>query len=205
LTSDLFWRGIIVGLAIAAPVGPISLLCMRRTLAEGRTCGLVSGLGAASADGTYAAIAAFGLTAVSGFLISQKLWLNLAGGILLACIGIRTMLARASVQPAMAKHRNLVGAYASTYALTVTNPITILFFIAVFAGLSLSATGKDYAAAVTLVLGVFAGSALWWLVLSLIVGSFHTKLTPNAMTWINRLSGLVIVGFGIAVLAGAWG
>jgi threonine/homoserine/homoserine lactone efflux protein len=205
LSLELFSRGMIIGLSIAAPIGPIAILCIRRTLTEGKVCGLMSGFGAASADATYAAIAAFGLTAISGFLVSQSLWLHLAGGILLLYLGMRTVLSRTSGLSPTAKDHSIAGAYASTYILTITNPMTILYFLAVFAGLGLSGPAGDWASAGFLVLGVFAGSALWWSGISGGIGLFHAKLTPRAMAWINRFSGLVILGFAIAVLVGAWG
>ena len=198
---SLFLRGFLIGLAIAAPVGPIGVLCIRRTLADGRPVGFVSGLGAASADAVYGSVAAFGLTAISGALIAYQFGLRLVGGLFLLVLGVRTFAAPVAERPATAGGRGLIGAYASTFALTLTNPMTILSFAAVFAGLGIVATGRDYREAALLVGGVFTGSATWWLALSLGVGALRMRLGPSAFRWVNRLSGAVIFAFGVAVLA----
>ena len=193
-------KGIIIGFSIAAPVGPIGVLCIRRTLAWGRVIGLVSGLGAATADAIYGMIAGFGLTAVSGFLIDQGGWLRLIGGLFLVYLGLRTFRARPADEAAQAEGHGLVGAYASTLALTLTNPMTILSFAAIFAGLGIAETGEDYDAALALVAGVFIGSAAWWLLLSGGVSLIRTAITPRRLRWINWLSGLILVGFGLLAL-----
>ncbi|MCW5849740.1 MAG: LysE family transporter [Anaerolineae bacterium] len=193
-------RGIIMGFSIAAPVGPIGVLCIRRTLAEGRLIGLMSGLGAATADMSYGLVAAFGLTAVSSLLISQTVWLRVVGGLFLLYLGARTFLARPGDRPASAEGRGLAGAYASTLVLTLTNPPTILSFLAVFAGLGLGDTRGDYGAATQLVAGVFIGSALWWLLLSSGVDLFRSRFTPGRLAWVNRLAGLIILVFGVVTL-----
>jgi threonine/homoserine/homoserine lactone efflux protein len=196
----LFLRGIVIGLSIAAPVGPIGVLCIRRTLAQGRSYGLVSGLGAATADAVYGCIAGFGLTLMSSFLVERQLWLRLIGGAFLCYLGVKTLLTKPAEEAAEAKGTGLLGTYGSTFFLTLTNPMTILSFAAIFAGLGVAETGGNYASAVILVLGVFAGSALWWLLLSGGVGLFRTKFTPQALVWVNRVSGLVVVGFGMTAL-----
>lgn len=197
--SYLF-RGVVIGLSIAAPVGPIGALCIRRTLAEGRMVGLISGLGAATADALWGCVAGFGLTAVSVFLVSQQLWLRIVGGMFLLYLGIRTLLTKPTEQAPSAKGRGLLAAYASTLALTLTNPLSILSFAAIFAGLGLASVGNGFGAAAILVLGVFIGSALWWLALSTGVSLLRKKLSARAMTWVNRISGLVILGFGVVTL-----
>jgi threonine/homoserine/homoserine lactone efflux protein len=197
-----FLRGLIIGFSIAAPVGPIGVLCIRRTLAAGRLCGFVSGMGAASADAVYGCIAGFGLTAVSGLLVSQQTGLRLVGGLFLCYLGVRTFLSRPVQEAADSSGGALVGAYASTFLLTLTNPMTILSFAAVFAGLGLGARAANYTAAAFLVLGVFLGSAAWWLLLSGGIGLFRGKLNPDHLRWVNRISGIVIAGFGLACLAG---
>jgi threonine/homoserine/homoserine lactone efflux protein len=193
-------RGLIIGFSIAAPVGPIGVLVIRRTLAEGRTFGFVSGLGAATADAIYGCIAAFGLTSVSNMLVSQQAWLRVVGGLFLCYLGIKTFLARPAERPASAKGNGLIGAYGSTLLLTLTNPITILSFAAVFAGFGVASSGNSYLHAGLLVLGVFLGSGLWWLVLSGGVGISRKRSTPNKMRWINRVSGLILIGFGLIAL-----
>jgi threonine/homoserine/homoserine lactone efflux protein len=194
------FRGLAIGLSIAAPVGPIGVLCIRRTLAEGRASGLVSGLGAATADGIYGCVAGFGLTFVSSVLIGQQAWIRLIGGAFLCYLGVRTLLARPAGQAAPARGGGLAGAYASTFFLTLTNPMTILSFAAIFAGLGLATGGGSYGSAGILVLGVFLGSALWWLILSGGVSVLRTRFGPRAMQWVNRISGLVITGFGLFAL-----
>jgi threonine/homoserine/homoserine lactone efflux protein len=195
-------RGIVIGFSIAAPVGPIGVLCIRRTLAEGRLSGLVSGLGAATADAAYGCIAGFGLTFISSLLVSQQVSLRLIGGAFLCYLGVRTFLAEPSrqEQAAQAGGNGLVGAYASTFFLTLTNPMTIISFAAIFAGLGLASAGGDYVSAAVLVLGVFVGSALWWLLLSGGVGLFRARLGPHTLRWVNRISGLIIAGFGVLAL-----
>ncbi len=196
-------RGLAIGFSIAAPVGPIGMLCIRRTLAEGRTSGLVSGLGAATADAIYGCIAGFGLTFISNFLVRQQIWLQLVGGAFLCYLGLKTLLAQPVEQAALAKGSRLIDAYASTFFLTLTNPITILSFTAIFAGLGLANTKGDYASAGILVLGVFIGSALWWLLLSSGLGILRGKFNQRGLQWVNRISGAIITGFGLFALLGA--
>jgi threonine/homoserine/homoserine lactone efflux protein len=193
-------KGLLIGFAIAAPVGPIGVLCIRRTLAEGRLSGLVSGLGAATADAFYGAVAAFGLTFVSNFLISQQTWMRLLGGLFLCYLGIRTLLAAPAEKPATATGIGLLAAYTSTLFLTIANPTTILSFAAIFAGLSLGTASRDYTSAAVMVSGVFLGSALWWLLLSGGVSLFRTRIRPGGLRWVNRISGAVITGCGVLAL-----
>ena len=190
-------RGFIIGISIAAPVGPIGLLCIRRTLSGGRIAGFISGLGAATADMIYGSIAAFGLTLIMRALIEQAHWLRLMGGIFLLYLGMRILLSKPAAQPAQVDSRGLWGAYLSTLFLTLTNPMTILAFIAIFAGTLPSGTTKS---PIVLVVGVLVGSAFWWLALSLGVGLLRERLGPSEMQWINRLSGLVIILFGLFIL-----
>ncbi len=198
----LFLEGIAVGLAIAAPVGPIGALCINRTLRHGVWVGLASGLGAACADGVYGAIAGFGVSSVAVFLLDFQDTLRLLGGAFLLVLGVR-ILARGPVpeasQPAWGEAR-LGGAFVSCFLLTLTNPTTILAFVAIFAGLGLVEVARDYTAAVILVLGVFLGSAFWWLALSGLVGLLRGHVTPPILLWVNRVSGAVIAGFGIGAL-----
>lgn len=193
-------RGLALGFAIAAPVGPIGILCIRRTLAQGRAVGFISGLGAATADVLYGCIAAFGLTALSGLLVRQQDWLRLLGGLFLCYLGVKTLLARPADQPAAAEGRGFLGAYLSTLALTLTNPMTILAFLAVFAGLGVGQTMHGYAAAALVVLGVFLGSAAWWFLLSGGVSLLRSRFDTGALLWVNRAAGVMIAGFGIAAL-----
>lgn len=194
------FKGVMIGFAIAAPVGPIGLLCIRRTLADGRTVGLVSGLGAATADTLYGFIAGFGLTFISNLIISQQVWFRAVGGLFLCYLGFKTFFSRPAEQPAAAKGNGLVGAYASTFFLTLTNPMTILSFAAVFAGMGITSTRGDYISAGVLVLGVFIGSALWWLLLSGGVSILQAKFNLRELKWVNRISGALIMSFGLYIL-----
>lgn len=194
---SLLLRGFIIGISIAAPVGPIGVLCIRRTLADGRLSGFLSGLGAATADMIYGAIAAFGLTIVMDLLFGQAIWLRLLGGSFLIYLGTRTFLSKPAEQAAQTNRNGLIGAYLSTFFLTITNPMTILAFIGIFAGaMPVGANNSP----LVLVAGVFAGSAFWWLALSLGVGLMRERLGPNLMLWINRLSGMIIFVFGVYIL-----
>jgi threonine/homoserine/homoserine lactone efflux protein len=202
--AALLLRGVVLGLAIAAPVGPIGLLCIRRTLADGRRIGFVSGLGAATADGLYGAVAAFGLSAVTSALVAAQTPLRLVGGLFLVYLGVRTFRSRPAERAADAPATgNLAGAYASTFLLTITNPMTILSFAAIFAGAGLGAATGGTSAAL-LVLGVFLGSALWWLLLSSTVGLLHARVTPVTLAWVNRACGLALCTFGLLALAAAF-
>ncbi|HEV8280400.1 MAG TPA: LysE family transporter [Candidatus Limnocylindrales bacterium] len=200
---SLLTRGFVLGFTIAAAVGPISLLCIRRTLAEGRTVGLVSGMGVATADATYGAIAAFGLTAVTDLLVDWRRVLGLVGGLFLLWLAWRTIRAvpGEAATAANGERRGLAGAYLSTLGLTLTNPMTILSFAALFVGLNV--TGGNASGAGLLTLGVFAGSAAWWVVLLTTVGAVRSRLTPSGMRRINVVSGGLIGAFALVALATA--
>ncbi len=193
-----FMKGAIIGLSIAVPVGPIGILCIRRTLVQGRLIGFLSGLGAATADAFYGAVAGFGLTFLSNLLVGQQTGLRLIGGGFLCFIGVRTFLSKPAEQGASVEGNTRWGAYVSTFILTLTNPVTILFFAAVFAGLGVGDGSKHYFSAGILVLGVFIGSASWWLFLSGFTGWLRGMFNFKRMQWLNRISGLMIIGFGLA-------
>lgn len=194
-------RGLVVGLSIAAPVGPIGLLCIRRTLAQGRAHGLVSGLGAATADALYGCVAGFGLAAVSATLLRWQVWLGLIGGAYLIYLGLRTFTSPVAESAPVGRWQGIAGAYGSTLVLTLANPVTIVAFAAVMVGLGLAES--DTGRAAQLVLGVFLGSALWWLGLTTIVAILRRWVTGAALQWINRVSGIVIVAFGLTALVRA--
>ena len=198
----LFVRGLVLGFTIAAAVGPISLLVIRRTLAEGRLVGIVSGMGVATADGTYGASAAFGLTAIIDLLVDWRRALGLIGGVFLLWLAWRTFRSVPGEAATTANgRRGLAGAYLSTLGLTLTNPMTILSFAALFVGLGV--TGGDAAGAASLTLGVFGGSAAWWFVLVTVVGAFRSRLTPTALRRVNMASGLLIGAFALVAIATA--
>jgi len=196
-------RGLVLGFTIAAAVGPISLLTIRRTLAHGRVYGLASGLGVALADATYAAIAAFGLTAITSVLVGGRVLLGLVGGAFLVVLAIRTMTSRPNEVAVVAERPGLAAAFGSIFGLTMTNPMTILSFAGLFAGLGLTGTGGDGAA--LLVAGVFLGSATWWVVLTSVVAALRSRVTIPVLTWVNRVSGAAILIFGVVAILGALG
>jgi threonine/homoserine/homoserine lactone efflux protein len=208
MDATLFFRGLVLGFTIAAAVGPISLLTIRRTLAHGRVYGLASGLGVAAADGTYGAIAAFGLTAVTSLLVGGRALLGLVGGAFLLVLGWRTITSRPGAVAEAADRPGLAGAFASIYALTMTNPMTILSFAALFAGLGVvggaggGGAGAGAGAAV-LVAGVFCGSAAWWVVLTSLVSAFRSRMTVEVLGWVNRVSGFVLLVFAVVAIATA--
>ena len=198
----LFARGIILGFTIAAAVGPISLLVIRRTLAEGRVVGLVSGMGVATADGTYGAIAAFGLGAITDLLVGGQRVLGLVGGVFLLWLAWQTARAEPAEPAATPRRRGgLAGAYLSTLGLTLTNPMTILSFAALFAGLGIAPGNLVGAASLTF--GVFLGSAGWWVVLTVAVGALRSRVTQTWLRRINVVSGVVIGAFALIAIGTA--
>jgi threonine/homoserine/homoserine lactone efflux protein len=199
--SGFFSKGLLIGFSIAAPVGPIGLLCIQRTTAYGRKSGLVTGLGAATADGLYGAVAAFGLTTISSFLVGQQFWFRLVGGTFLLNLGVKAFLSKPAEEAATSSHESLFLDYGSTVILTVTNPMTILSFAAVFAGLGLAGSGGGHASAPLMIAGVVLGSALWWFVLSAGVSLFQAKFSSNSLKFMNRTSGAILIGFAVFAFA----
>ena len=200
MEPSLFWKGMLFGFTIAAPVGPIGLLCIRRSVAMGPRHGLITGLGAATADAFYGSLAAFGITFLTTALVAQQSWIRLFGGAFLGYLGLKIFLSKSDARESRQSPATLLSSYTSSLFLTITNPMTILSFAAAFAGLGLQVGGTNYAAASSIVAGVFAGSAAWWLILSSITGRFHQKISDRSMTWINRLSGVIICSFAAIAL-----
>lgn len=202
MDTSFYIRGLLIGLSIAATVGPMSVLCIQRTLNKGQLYGLVSGLGIATADGVYGSIAAFGLTLITNFLIMEQIWIRLIGGIFLIYLGIKTMLSKPPERAAtLTMHSTgYPGAYASTFLLTLTNPLTILSFAAIFAGIGVGSASKSFLSAAVVVLGVFSGSTLWWIILTGIISLLRKKMDAQWLLWINRISGAIITLFGIGAL-----
>lgn len=195
--------GVAIGVAVAAPIGPINLMCIQQTLGRGFPFGVLTGLGAVLGDGSFAAVAAFGITAISSRLIAHAGTIQIVGGLVLVAIGIKTLLTpphpiHAGRRARIASHMSIVGA---TYFLTITNPATMLGFAAIFGGFgNLVSRPGDYAAATVLVAAVMAGSLLWWLLLSWFVSLFKAQLSERGLRLINTVSGLTIAVFGLAVL-----
>jgi len=195
-----FLKGVVIGFSMAVPVGPIGILCIRRILTEGRISGLISGLGVATADAFYGCIAGFGVTFISDFLVSQQVWLRLIGGLFLCSLGLKISLAKLAEGELPSGGKGLLGAYTSMFFLTLTYPMTILIFLGIFAGLGAGNTKDNYVSIAALVLGVFTGSFLWWAILSSTMGLLRNKFRAQGLQWINRISGILIIGFGLAVL-----
>lgn len=197
-----FFTGMVIGLIIAAPIGPIDLLCIHRTLLLGRRAGFVTGLGAAVADAIYGAFAAFGLLSFTAILVDYKTLFHAVGGLFLCGLGIRAFLVKANTEisdSTTTKVSSLSGFFA-TFFLVLMSPVTILSFVGAFAALGVGVEEARFETALALTLGVFSGSALWWYVLSSFVAFFKHKFNMHNMLWINRLSGGVFIGFGIAAL-----
>jgi len=196
----IFLKGIMIGFAMAVPVGPIGIMCIRKTLTEGRLRGLIIGLGAATADLLYGCVAAFGLTIISNTLVSQRIWIRLIGGALLFFLGVRTFRARPPDPNIPINSSGILRSYLTTVFLTLTNPMTIFAFIAIFAALGLG-TGLSYFSAAALVVGVFIGSCLWFLSLSSGTTLFRKKLDLVGLRWVNKIAGILIIISGVYAIA----
>lgn len=195
----LFAKSVLLGLAVAAPLGPIGALCINRTLERGFWAGIAGGLGTALADAAYASLAAAGFAAFASVLAMVDTPLKVIGGAFMLWLGWRSLAKRPSGRAADVGTRDLLGTMAATFLLTVTNPMTILTFAALFAGLGLAADAGAANAALVVV-GVFAGSLLWWLVLSGGVALAREKLPENFAHWTARLSGVLLILFGLWAL-----
>ena len=194
-------KGIAVGIIIAIPVGPVGVLCIRRTILHGRLAGFLSGMGAATADAMFGIIAGFGLTVVSDWLFDYQDWLRLAGAAFLLYIGMSAFFADPLKRTQKQRDpESLVADFFSTFALTITNPITILAFLAIFAGIGFAGSQATLGAAASLVLGVWLGSLLWWAGLSAGAGLLRLSFRRNHLVWINRGSGGILVLSGVGLL-----
>lgn len=200
MEATFFLKGVLVGFAMAVLIGPIGAMCIRKTLTEGRLRGLIIGLGAATADFLYGCVAAFGLTVISSALVSQRIWIRLVGGALLLFLGIRTFRAKPSDPKYHIHSSGILASYLYTVFLTLTNPLTIFAFIAVFAALGLGGEVINFSGS-ALVLGVFTGSCLWFLSLSSIVILFRAKFDMVGLRWVNRIAGILITISGVVAIA----
>jgi len=201
MDTFFFLKSLFIGFVIAAPVGPIGVLCARRTLLHGRRAGFFSGMGAATADAIYGFIAAFGLTFVSGFFVEYQSWLRLIGGALLVHMGVKAFRAlpvKKCELPRSARH--YAGMYSSTFFLTLTNPMTIFSFAAVFAGFGLAGIKGSAFSSGILVLGVFLGSALWWVFLVVLFSLYGRRFHSHELVWVNRVTGAIITASGFLAL-----
>ncbi len=195
----IFFKGVIIGFALAVPIGPIGIMCIRKTLTEGRLRGLIIGLGAATADLIYGSIAAFGLTFISNMLFNQRIWIRLTGGLLFLLIGIKIFRTFPATKKLHTTSKGLIKTYLSTVFLTLTNPLTIFAFITVFAALGLGNTA-GYLSTAFLVAGVFTGSCLWFLSLNTGAIFFKKKLNLSGLQWVNRIAGILIFISGVIAI-----
>jgi threonine/homoserine/homoserine lactone efflux protein len=197
---NLLFKGVAVGLVVAVPIGPIGLLCTQRILASGRMHGLVSGLGAATADAIFASLSAFGLTLVSGFMVQQNTWFRLFGGIFLCLLGIRVFLVKRTKGGPLAEKLCHFNNYVSTLLISLSNLMSFLVIAGLFAGLGITGLGTKWGSSVLPVVGVFLGSMFWWTTLSVSVGVFHKKVADNTLVLLARILGGILTVFGIVVI-----
>ena len=195
-------KGIFLGLLIAIPVGPVGMLCIQRTLNKGRLSGFISGLGAASADAFYGAVVAFGLVIISNFFVEQQMILRLVGGIFFIYIGIKSYHTKPPKNGHESRNsKSLTKDYVSTLFLTATNPMTIITFTALFAGVGFGSSGDNFISAIILVIGVFSGSTIWWLALCVGIDWVEENVESFSLGSVNKASGIIIVSFAIVILA----
>ena len=199
-----YLKGLLLGFSIAAPVGPIGVLCIKRTLSGGIASGFTSGLGTAVADALYGLIAAFGLTAISSLLLEYNFYLRLGGGVFLLYMGSKLFRSLPATRPAEAFATDRFGDFGSAFVLTLTNPLTILSFTAIFAGFGVGDTPGNYPLAAIMVGGVFSGSLLWWILLSGAVGIFRNRFNQRSLSFVNVAAGITICIFGLISLASLW-
>lgn len=195
-------KGVGIGILFSAPVGPVNIMCIQQTFRRGFLPGLAAGIGAVFADGFFAAIAAYGITAVSAFIEGWSQAFQLVGGIALIVFGIRIANQHPHLDREDAEASTVLGTAAASFGMTVTNPATILGFIAVFGSLgNLAPDPGDYVGATFLVAGVIAGGSGWWLFVSGLVSLLRERMTDRALERINQGAGAILVAFGAAILA----
>lgn len=201
-TILFFFKGLGAGFVVAAPVGPVAVLCIRRTLARGAMSGYATGLGAAIADTCYGIIAAYGVSFLAGLMLDHEFWFRLVGGVVLLVLALKTLLA-GPAEARNGKSNDLVGDFLSALVVTGTNPVTIIAFGVVFATIGVVAAGETFDWAQALIAGVFVGSALWWAMLTGVAGLFRRAINQSGLRWVNRVSAAVILICGIVVLVSA--
>jgi threonine/homoserine/homoserine lactone efflux protein len=192
-------RGALAGLAISAPVGPVNVLCISRTITKGRLAGVVSGLGAAAADTVYGAIAGFSISFIISWMIRELFWLRLIGGALLVAIGVVYWFRKPATLKESGGGEAAHSDFVTTFLLTLTNPTTVLSFLAVLAALNLG-EHRPAKLSLFLVLGIFGGALVWWMFLALVAGYFRDRFTDRSVIWMNRIASFAIGGFGLAMM-----
>ena len=200
MNIPLFLQGFIIGVTMAAPIGPIAILTIRRSLTRGHHAGIATALGVALADGIYAVIAAFGITAISSFLVTQRDLLYIVGGLLLIFLGIRAYNTKPIELQRPIASAGFFPTMLQTMLITLTNPMTILTFLAAFAAIGFEGQQHSMYEAILLCLGVFSGSGLWFIGLSLLIAHFRNRVTPFVFMLINKISGGFLCGFGVIFL-----
>jgi threonine/homoserine/homoserine lactone efflux protein len=199
--TGLFIQGVIIGIALAAPVGPIAFVCIQRSLAYGRLHGITSGFGIATADAFYAAVTAFGLALISDFLLAHQWFFRLFGGLALIAVGLRIVFTAPSDVTITPENESFFADYTTMLAITLANPLTILFFTIIIPGLGVVIQGSTWATPAIFVVGVFLGEIGWWVFLCGTLGSMRSYLTRERLHLINRLAGFVITAFGVVLIA----
>jgi threonine/homoserine/homoserine lactone efflux protein len=200
MDTSVFIQGMIIGLTLAVPVGPIALLCIQRAVTDGRLHGIVSGIGVATADSFYAAVTLFGLTAISGLIIAYQFSLRLAAGVVLILVGIRIFLTIPTPLSVKTEHETYLRDYFSMVAIAIANPLTLIFFVAILPGFGVVYLENSVFSASEFVGGVFFGSTLWWIILCGSIGSVRSRISTGHLQLINRISGVLIVCFGVGMV-----
>jgi threonine/homoserine/homoserine lactone efflux protein len=197
-------KGVLAGLAVSAPVGPVTMSCVSYTIAKGRRAGVTAGLGASTVDTVYGTVAAFSITFVIGFLLREERWIRIFGGIFLAGMGIRYFFRKPASLKQELKRESTHSAYVSTFLLNLANPTVVLSFLLILTALGLPQF-KTRTQNLTLVIGIFTGAMLWWILLTMLTAHFRDRLDDRSLRWMNRIAGVAIGGFGLATFILAFG
>ncbi len=200
MDTSLFIQGMIIGLTLAVPVGPIALLCIQRAATDGRLHGILSGIGVATADSFYAGVTFFGLTAISGLILAHQVSLRLAAGIVLIAVGVRVFFIIPAPLSEKTGHETYLKDYLSMVAIAIANPLTLIFFVAILPGFGVVFYENSILSASEFVGGVFLGSTLWWIILCGSIGSVRSRIRLEHLRQINRISGVLIVCFGVGMV-----
>ncbi len=200
MEGSLFIQGIIIGLTLSVPIGPISLLCIQRSVADGRLHGIISGIGVASSDSFYAAVSSLGLTIISGLIMTQQYLFRFLAGIILVFVGIHVFLSIPTAASTRTRHETYLKDYLSMVAIAIANPLTLLFFLVIVPGFGVVIQGSSVVSAMEFVGGVFIGSSVWWIVLCGSVGTMRSRISEQNLRLINRISGILISFFGAGML-----
>lgn len=196
----LFIDGFTLGLAVAAPIGPVGVLCIKKTLSSGLAIGLFAGFGASIAKVIYGIVVGFGLTSVSNFLINYNTYISIIGAIFLTYLGIKIFMTKPVMNCDSVQKENKISAFTTMFLLTIMNPMTVLSFLAVFSGLGIANTASSYSNGLVLISGIFCGSMSWWIFLCSMVNLFRQKINGSILSWINKVSGIIIVTFAAMII-----